>query len=265
MTLVAVDLDRTLIFSPAAIGGAVDAATLRVVEMYDGAPLSRMTDRSWRLLTELMERAELVPVTTRSIAQYQRVDLPRVPAYALSTNGGALLVDGLPDPLWREESLAIAAASAPLAEVRALLDAVADEPWVKLVRDVEDLFCYLVAVERSALPLSWTEELAAAADAVGWRVSVQGRKVYAVPAGISKESGVQRLRERVGSEGPVIAAGDSLLDAGMLVAADHAIRPAHGELHDVGWQSDGVIVTDRAGVLAGEDVLDWLLSRSVRS
>lgn len=265
MSLVAVDLDRTLIFSPAALGVLVDDPTLRVVEMYDGAPLSRMTDRSWQLLTTLMDSSQLVPVTTRSTLQYQRVELPRVPAYALCTNGGTLLVDGRPDPLWRAESLAIAAGSAPLAQVAALLTAVADEPWVKLVRDVEELFCYLVAVERSAIPVGWAEELSEAAAGLGWRVSVQGRKIYAVPSGISKESGVLRLRRHLGSEGPVFAAGDSLLDAGMLVAADHAIRPAHGELHDVGWASDGVTVTGRAGVLAGEDVLDWLLSRSARS
>ncbi|KRB75785.1 hypothetical protein ASE01_12020 [Nocardioides sp. Root190] len=265
MTLVAVDLDRTLIFSPAALGPLADDATLRVVEMYDGAPLSRMTDRSWQLLTELMDRSQLVPVTTRSTLQYQRVELPRVPAFALCTNGGTLLVNGRPDPLWRAESLAIAAESAPLAEVADLFGTVADEPWVKLVRDVEDLFTYLVAVERSAIPVGWAEELTGSAERLGWRVSVQGRKIYAVPSGISKESGVVRLRRHLGSDGPVFAAGDSLLDAGMLIAADHAIRPAHGELHDVGWAGDGVTVTGRAGVLAGEDVLDWLLSRSGHS
>ena len=264
MTLVAVDLDRTLIYSPAAVGES-EVSALRVVEMYDGAPLSRMTDRAWGLLTELMDLTELVPVTTRSREQYQRVELPRVPAYALCTNGGTLLVDGVPDLSWRAESFDIAARSAPLAEASALLEAVADEGWVKFVRSVEDLFCYLVAVERSALPAAWVAGLVESAEALGWRVSVQGRKVYLVPDGISKESGVIRLRQRLGSDGPVLAAGDSLLDAGMLAAADHAIRPAHGELHDAGWESAGVTVTGRAGVLAGEDVLDWLLTRSGRS
>lgn len=264
MTLVAVDLDRTLIYSLAAVG-ASEVSALRVVEMYDGAPLSRMTDRAWGLLTELMDLAELVPVTTRSIEQYQRVELPKVPAYALCTNGGTLLVDGVPDLSWRAESFDIAGRSAPLAEASALLEAVAGEGWVKFVRSVEDLFCYLVAVERSALPAAWVADLVESAQALGWRVSVQGRKVYVVPDGISKESGVIRLRQRLGSDGPVLAAGDSLLDAGMLAAADHAIRPAHGELHDAGWESAGVTVTGRAGVLAGEDVLDWLLTRSGRS
>lgn len=264
MTLVAVDLDRTLIYSPAAVGES-EVSALRVVEMYDGAPLSRMTDRAWGLLTELMDLTELVPVTTRSIEQYQRVELPKVPAYALCTNGGTLLVDGVPDLSWRAESFDIAARSAPLAEASALLEAVADSGWVKFVRSVEDLFCYLVAVERSALPAAWVADLVESAEALGWRVSVQGRKVYVVPDGISKESGVIRLRQRLGSDGLVLAAGDSLLDAGMLAAADHAIRPAHGELHDAGWDSAGVTVTGRAGVLAGEDVLDWLLTRSERS
>ncbi|MBC8092872.1 MAG: HAD family hydrolase, partial [Pseudonocardia sp.] len=53
-------------------------------------------------------------------------------------------------------------------------------------------------------------------------------------------------------------AGDSLLDADLLDAADHAVRPAHGELHDTGWTRDGLTVTAASGVAAGAELLGHL-------
>ncbi|WP_028654200.1 hypothetical protein [Nocardioides sp. J54] len=260
--LVALDLDRTLIYS-AASAGPDAPADARVVEVYGGAPLSRMTQRAWALLGELAARAEVVPVTTRSPAQLQRVGLPSAARHAICANGGVLLVDGVADPGWLEESRTLAAASAPLADARAALDAVAHEPWVKLVRDVEDLFCYLVAHDRDAIPEAWVAGLEDFAAGAGWTVSVQGRKVYVVPQGIGKGSGVERLRRRLpdGAATTVLASGDSLLDAEMLLVADHALRPAHGELHDAGWTAPGVGVTRSSGILAAEEVLAWALER----
>jgi hypothetical protein len=57
-----------------------------------------------------------------------------------------------------------------------------------------------------------------------------------------------------------VAAGDSLLDADMLAAADEAVRPPHGELHDVGWRSARLTVTGRVGVLGGQEICAHLLA-----
>jgi hypothetical protein len=66
---------------------------------------------------------------------------------------------------------------------------------------------------------------------------------------------------RVG-EGPLLAAGDSLLDADLLAAADAAIRPAHGELADVGFTRNHLAVTRSTGVIAGAELLEWLADRA---
>jgi hypothetical protein len=256
----AVDLDRTLIYSSAAAGDPASLPALRVVEIYDEAPLSRMTEKAWALTADLMDSACFVPVTTRTQAQYERVALPRTPGHALCANGGVLLVDGARDAEWDDWAARTAAQSAPLAEASRLLEAVANEPWVKLIRNAEGLFCYLVATERSAVPDPWLDGLVAAAAGLGWTVSVQGRKVYAVPQGLSKATGVVRLCERLGCA-PSYATGDSLLDAPMLAAAAEAIRPAHGELHDQGWTTPGLAVTAATGALAGEEIVAWLLDR----
>ena len=260
--LAAVDLDRTLIYSAAAAGGAEG---LQVVEHLDGAPLSHATPASWELLAELARRAVLVPVTTRTVAQYERVRLPVVPRYALCGNGGVLLADGVRDPDWDAWAAATAAEAAPLAELLAPLEAVAAEPWVRTVRSAEDLFCYLVAHSRDAIPAGWLADTADAATAAGATLSVQGRKVYVVPAGLSKAAGLLRLRRLLTGQGQaprLLCAGDSLLDAPMLLAADAAVRPAHGELHEQGWTGARVSVTAASGAAAGEEIVRWLLARA---
>jgi hypothetical protein len=257
---VAVDLDQTVVFSARAAG---ESGPRVVVEHLDGAPLSSMTRAAHASYAALAARAQVVPVTTRTVAQYERVVLPVPAALAVCANGGVLLVDGARDPGWDEEVRALLAGVAPLAQVRAHLDRWADEDWVHVVRSAEELFVYLVAVARERVPQGWVAQLAHDLDPLGWRVSVQGRKVYAVPEGLSKGAAVQRLRARLGA--PVLlAAGDSLLDAPLLelaLASGGAVRPAHGELHDLGWVPDGLHVTVASGARAGEELLDWLAAR----
>jgi hydroxymethylpyrimidine pyrophosphatase-like HAD family hydrolase len=80
-----------------------------------------------------------------------------------------------------------------------------------------------------------------------------------VPAALTKQAALAEVVQRTGATS-VAAAGDSLLDAGMLEAADAAVRPAHGELHDAGWCPPHVRVTADAGLRGGEQVLEALLA-----
>ncbi|OII66740.1 HAD family hydrolase [Streptomyces sp. CC77] len=256
--LVASDLDRTLIYSAAALALAAPdrlAPRLLCVEVYEGRPLSYVTEAAAALLGELAGTAAFLPVTTRTREQYVRVRLPGPPPrYAVCANGGHLLVDGVPDPDWRAAVDArIDADCAPLDEVRAHLLAVADPAWLLKERVAEDLFAYLV-VERALLPEEWLAELGAWAEARGWTVSLQGRKVYAVPKPLTKSAAVREVARRTGA-GTVLAAGDSLLDADLLLAADRGWRPGHGELADARWSADHVEALTARGVLAGEEIL----------
>ncbi len=90
-------------------------------------------------------------------------------------------------------------------------------------RVAEDLFAYLV-VERELLPEEWVKELAVWAENRGWTVSLQGRKIYAVPKPLTKSAAVHEVARRTGAD-LTLAAGDSLLDADLLLAADRGWRP----------------------------------------
>jgi hypothetical protein len=258
------DLDRTVIYSAAALDLRTpdhEAPRLLCVEVHKGAPLSFLTEAAAATLRELQDAATVVPTTTRTPAQLARVRLPGPPPrYAIASNGGHLLVDGVADPAWDAVVRARVAACAPLAEVYAHVQA-RSGTFVLSLREASGLFAYAV-VERAALPAGWVDELADWCARRGWTVSLQGRKVYAVPAGLTKSAAATEVVARCGG-GPLLAAGDSLLDADLLDAADAAIRPAHGELAATGFTRPHVAVTAATGVAAGAELLDWLRDRAV--
>jgi hypothetical protein len=259
VTVVCLDLDRTTIYSAAALdlpGPDHEAPRLLCVEVYKGAPLSFLTEAAAGTLRELQEVATVVPTTTRTPEQLARVHLPGPPArYAIASNGGHLLVNGVADPEWDAMVREQLAGSAALSEVQAHLRA-RGGPFVLALREASGLFAYAV-VDRAALPDGWVDELAAWCAPRGWTVSLQGRKVYAVPAGLTKSAAAAEVVARCGG-GPLLAAGDSLLDADLLEAAGAAIRPAHGELADSGFTRPHLAVTAAIGVAAGEELLGWL-------
>ncbi|MDF2443566.1 MAG: hypothetical protein JWR01_1769 [Subtercola sp.] len=262
-TLAACDLDRTLIYSPRAFwleSADADAPGMVVSELYRGTPISFMTRRAEALLADLRAASVFVPVTTRTVIQYQRVQLPGpTPAYAITSNGGVLLVDGVPDAAW-EASVRrrLAEEAAPIAQLTALLAHPSAAAWIEKVNNAEDLFVYAI-VDRAAMPPSWEAELEATCRALGWSVSVQGRKLYCVPHPVTKSDAVAEVRRRAGAS-VVLAAGDSLLDQRMLEQADLAFRPAHGELDEAGFVNGNLTITASRGILAGEELLRSMIA-----
>jgi hypothetical protein len=260
--LLACDLDQTLIYSRNAFrlpfeGEFPGLPELVTVEYLDGEPLSHLTRRAADGLRDLARVATLVPVTTRTLEQYRRVQLGAGSAYAIAANGGHLLVDGIPDLDWAKRvRTRLAASGRRMEDIRVMADELAAAgSWVRTIREADGFFVYLVATGREVIPdLS---ELATRLEADGWTLSVQGRKVYLVPAALSKEAALEEVVARTDAL-RMAAAGDSLLDRGMLARADVSVRPAHGELHDQGFLLPGMRVTAQAGLLGGEEVVELL-------
>jgi hypothetical protein len=262
-TLAACDLDRTLVYSPSALALSVpdeDAPRLLCVEVHQSRPLSFMTETAAGLIVRLASAAEFVPATTRTREQYRRINLPGpVPRFAICANGGHILVEGHTDHDWNAEvRRRLADGCAPLAEIREHLSRSCDPAWLRKERIAEDLFAYLV-VERSLLPDGWVKDLAGWAGERGWTISLQGRKLYAVPGPLTKRAALEEAVRRSGAE-RVLAAGDSLLDAELLLAAHEGWRPGHGELADTGWSAPHVRALDVSGVAAGETILRHMLA-----
>lgn len=260
--LVATDLDRTMIYSRNAFG-AIDPETV-CVEYLDGDPLSYMTVAAVGAMTELAAAAAVLPTTTRTIAQFDRIRFPGAPwPFAVTSNGGNILVDGSPDVRWRRSvDAAVRAGGATLTEIGAALRDRIDDSWVLKYREADDLFCYLV-VDLAVTPADFLAEWDSWCRPRGWSASRQGRKIYTMPMAVCKSRAVAEVRDRLVATGrldpmaPTLAAGDGALDAEMLMAADRGIRPRHGELEELGWAHPGISVTSATGILAGEEIVDW--------
>lgn len=257
LSMVASDLDRTLIWSAASARSSVEDAVN--VEVYEGAPLSYVTRTAGVAIGRLLEAGRLVPVTTRTVAQYRRIALPGpAPRFAICANGGRLLVNGTDDPGFRAVVAGVLNTVAPLDEVAELF-----ERWCEAVpdslgggrprrRDAEGLFCYAV-FDTAVAPGPDVDALRQMLEARDWRLSLQGRKVYAVPRVLSKGSALAHLEEAFGLR-VLLAAGDSALDADMLVGVGSGLVPFDSELHRTGWTAPGITLTRFSGIEAGEEI-----------
>lgn len=265
-TLVAVDLDQTLIYSQQSIARAGRTTDgLICVELLDEAPQSFVTPTALAGLVQLHATTAFVPATTRTRAQYERIDLGGIrPRHAVVANGAEILVDGVPDPGWaaRTEELLSTDALSPSAVARHLQD-VLDPAWTKRILVAQDAFAMAV-VERDRVPLWVIEQLHIWAADHGLGVSLQGRKFYVIPRWLSKGAAVEEVRRRTGTV-RLLSAGDSLLDTCLLEMADVAVRPAHGELAETRWDSPALSVTAASGVMAGEEIVALLLAESLNA
>jgi hypothetical protein len=257
--LVATDLDGTVLFSERALGlDRPDPARLRPVDVVGAQTYGYMTDAVQAHWSRLVGTGALVPATTRSVPQYTRLRLPGpAPRYAVVCNGARLLVDGESDPGWeRTVRAAMATGGAPFDEVLSAANRWGHERGFAAVRFVEDFFVYLSVQVREDWLTGFAGEVAAWCRSRGWRASLQGRKLYLLPATLDKAPAVAEVAARLGAT-RVIAGGDSLLDERMLRDADAAIRPAHGELHVTGYTAPNCRTTVGRGAAAGDEIMDW--------
>jgi hypothetical protein len=260
----ACDLDRTMIFSERAlgIGGARETVPpLVCVEIHRGQRLSFMTETAFEDVRILAESGSLIPMTTRTVGQYRRVCLPGpTPRFAVCANGGRLLVDGVEDHAYTRRMAKSVRLSAPVAEVeRRLGRLVTRGHTAAKVRVAQDLFCYLV-FERGPERAEIAAVVATIADQLDWVVSPQGRKMYVMPRCLTKAAAVTEILDKWGSP-TLLAAGDSLLDVGVLDASEAGMVPAGSFLEGSGWRRAHVRLTNRPGVLAGEEIMHWLSGR----
>ncbi|WP_067532877.1 HAD family hydrolase [Nocardia crassostreae] len=254
-----------MIYSRNAFDATPELSTV-CVEHLEGAPLSFMTIIAADRMRTLTEPAAVIPTTTRTIKQFNRIRLPGAPwRYAITTNGGNILENGVPDMRWRIDLDAeVRATSATLSEVNAELRSRIDDSFVTKFRVADHLFCYLV-VKPKHLPDGFLAEWDAWCRPRGWSASQQGRKIYTMPLAVCKSRAVAEVRRRLTDSGELspearlLAAGDGALDAEMLRAADSAIRPRHGELEHLAWTHPNLTITRATGILAGEEIINWFI------
>ena len=216
------DLDHTLIYSHRIPIGSDKI----IVEYLNGKEQSFMTQGTFEFLCK-QNCVHLIPVTTRSKAQYERISVFRKELrckYALICNGGILLVDGIEDPAWHSETLTLISPELP--ELQATKELVQHVSPSLLLHDVCGLFFY---VKHNA-PALFAEQIRQTASPKNICILHDRHKVYCLPSTLNKGKAVERFAQRFGDT-VSIAAGDSEFDIPMLAYADTRIVPPALEQH----------------------------------
>lgn len=254
--LVVVDLDLTLIYSSGSLLRSRWRAPSRAdglvqVEQHDASGSRSYVSPSLRAqLDALRAVAMVVPVTTRTRAQFERVAPLGTTEFdpSVCANGAVMLVSGEPDDGWASEVEREMTSKYSLESVGRHLDGLGLSE--KGARFADGHFCYLVVddAERAETQLPAVQAHLAMH---GWVACLSGRKLYALPAVLTKAVAVERLARRVDASA-IVAVGDSILDLPMLEIADHSIAPAHA---DDAVREVVNYVTDSSGPSAGVECL----------
>lgn len=258
------DLDRTLIYSHRSFGAEQLDFPVRNIERYNGREITFMTERAIALLRELSEEMLFIPVTTRTIEQYNRITLFQEeirPAYAITCNGGVVLKDGEVDRYWQDHiDKKIDGSTVSVEDLKRKIEETSNASWLESIRVVDRFFIYLIIKPESA-PAELMAYYSEWAARHGWIFSLQGRKVYFIPLFINKWDAVHYVAEREGKQ-TVYSAGDSFLDVCMIKQAKIGFIPRHGEAAtDFGHLG----LTQKTGILASEEIIETILSKRLDS
>ena len=216
MILFNTDLDNTIIYSYKHDIGPEK----RMVELYQGREISFISEETFYLLQEARSRLLMVPTTTRSIEQYERIDLGLGAfPYALACNGGILLENGRRNEAWYQDSLKLIAESEEVIKQSISLLETEQRRYFE-IRHIEKLFVFTKCREPEAV----IEELRRKLDTSLADVFNNGDKIYVVPKSLNKGKALLRLKTLLKAD-RVLAAGDSEFDISMVEAADLGLVP----------------------------------------
>ena len=205
--LFASDLDNTLIHSyHTAKAGDV------CVEVKDNTELSYMSPEAYSLLAEVASKCMFIPITSRSLEQYRRIDLGVKPEYAIVAHGAILLVNGQVDEEWMIETR------------RQISDQLPKLIECALFFDIRYVDGFFVFAKSKCAPRA-VELLQSIVDTNKFKVCAAYDKIFIFPTRLNKGEALKRLKKRLRME-TVVCAGDSELDVPMLTVADAAIVPA---------------------------------------
>lgn len=223
------DLDRTLIFSDRTKKENIDYTC---IEQLDGKNMSYMSQTTLGYLRELSKIAEFIPVTTRSLKQYERITVFQeniIPSFAITSNGGVILRDGKVDEEWQQH-IQWKMSQLPVVydAVQSKFEAFFKASYVLRVHEVEALF-YVLIIEREQLEPSEFDLFKQQLEASDWTCHLQGKKLYVLPCFLTKGAAVDYIKG-LSTYDWHAAAGDSQLDVSMLELANEYYIPQHAEL-----------------------------------
>ncbi|MCM3766660.1 HAD family hydrolase [Neobacillus niacini] len=255
------DLDRTIVYSERAILELGENETIRLkpVEQKDGRWVSYMPEGAYNALREVAQSGLFIPVTTRITEQFNRFvifeDRECFP-YAITANGAVILYKGEQLNDWTE---LIAEKMKRESVSQEELLSILERNEIQITGQLKQAGGYFFYYILESLPLvndrTYLQELVFRS---GWRMSLQGRKLYFIPKAVSKGMALEFISNREGMK-MIAGAGDSILDWDFLQHCQHRFVPNHGELANLSEGKD-FILTKSSGAAASEEILKQFLN-----
>lgn len=228
MNIFATDLDRSLIFSSKFISFDMNPIC---VERNSEKEISYMLEDSLKLLGDIKREQGLflIPITTRSVDQYKRIDCVQDSTYAITTNGGIILHNGKKYDKWDNIVQSI------LMKYSRYFD---DIPHIvqdfsymfeKELRCVDNIFYYIKLIDNQKDINKFLDYLEKTLDKNIWSFTLQGLKLYIIPKDITKENALKFLASELNCN-KLITCGDGKLDKDFLSIGDIAYIPNGSEI-----------------------------------
>lgn len=253
----ATDLDRTLIYS----NKFLDEATMpyKSIEIYKEKPISYISLEALKLLKVVHQKTKIIPVTTRNYEQYHRIEVFKdelTPDVYIINNGGTIYVQGTEDAYWKLHiDSHIEALKKGYNEVLDYFLESYKGP-IERYKKSDDLI-WLILGDKNQIDWETVKAFEAHYARWGWKIDVNGRKIYLYPEFINKWDAVDYVRNTYFTGENIIAAGDSLFDYDMVHGAKWGIIPKGSWIEDKCKPS--IRVTSNEGLMASEEILKTVI------
>ena len=258
MRVFTTDLDRTFIFSKQTANCSDDE--LVCIEKLDGKELSYISKNVQTLMRRLDDTQLIIPVTTRSLSQYERIEVFQKdykPKFAIAANGGIVLKNGERDTQWDEMIARQLQESMSFEQMLKYFEQDWQHPMFRSIGSADQLFYVLLLIEEKIDRL-WLESLSERIQKVGWMSYINGRKFYVLPKKLMKQNAVQYVLQQLECE-VHFAAGDSIMDLGMLQLANVAFTPKHGELYKSYALDEHIYIPVGTGALFTKEMMECFM------
>lgn len=247
------DLDRTLIFS-----SKFNIDNNPCIEIYNGKEISFISKNIVNKVKEMQKSMSFIPVTTRTQEQYERIEFSKfgiVFPMAVVCNGGKILVDGRENLEYKAYIEELLHKSGSIEDVMHEFEKYDNIVGIIKTRVVENLFFYSV-VDEDIFNVEYLNGFFSHLNKNNWNYFINGRKIYYIPEGISKDQAIKFIADKL-KDYKFVAMGDSLMDLPMLKVAEAAYIPKHGELvaKDIQGINENLYISRREGMEAAEEIL----------
>lgn len=249
------DLDNTLIFSKRALSSKSTKDNLVAVESNNGIPVTYVTKKSYVMLLQLLSDGLLIPVTTRTLSQMNRISMfsEHKSKTFICSNGAEIYINGRLDMKW---------AKYVQDKISHLSISIQDlcktcKPELLKIRDG-----FFVQIENSPefknLYKDTYEKIVNLPD---FYMCESGRKLYVMPKFLQKSEAVKYVMKEIGiTQKDTVCAGDSNMDICMKQCSILFMTPNKSNVLD-----KRAYRTIYSGIESGEEILSAVYNANYNS